>query len=92
MAATSSSSSSSLALAAGLGAAAGALALAYARRPRAPYDGSLDEVSALVRPNIRRLEPYRCARDDYEEGVLLDANENAFGPVEIVGVREKVEC
>ena len=81
MAATSSSSSSSLALAAGLGAAAGALALAYARRPRAPYDGSLDEVSALVRPNIRRLEPYRCARDDYEEGVLLDANENAFGPV-----------
>ena len=34
---------------------------------------------AIVRPNIRKLEPYRCARDDYEEGVLLDANENAYG-------------
>ena len=37
-------------------------------------------VKALVRPNILALEPYRCARDDYEEGVLLDANENSFGP------------
>ena len=34
----------------------------------------------LVRKNIRELEPYRCARDDYSEGILLDANENAFGP------------
>jgi histidinol-phosphate aminotransferase len=24
-------------------------------------------------------QPYRCARDDYSEGVLLDANENALG-------------
>ncbi|KAK9479410.1 pyridoxal phosphate-dependent transferase [Lipomyces japonicus] len=34
----------------------------------------------LVRPNILVLEPYRCARDDYKTGVLLDANENAYGP------------
>ena len=39
-----------------------------------------DAVKALVRPNILALEPYRCARDDYEEGILLDANENSFGP------------
>ncbi|ORX39885.1 histidinol-phosphate transaminase [Kockovaella imperatae] len=35
----------------------------------------------LIRPNILSLEPYRCARDDYSEGVLLDANENAMGSV-----------
>ncbi|WWC90015.1 histidinol-phosphate transaminase [Kwoniella dendrophila CBS 6074] len=34
----------------------------------------------LVRPNILALQPYRCARDDYSAGVLLDANENAIGP------------
>ena len=34
----------------------------------------------LARPNILALHPYRCARDDYSEGVLLDANENALGP------------
>ncbi|EGF83239.1 hypothetical protein BATDEDRAFT_3086, partial [Batrachochytrium dendrobatidis JAM81] len=33
-----------------------------------------------VRPNIYALLPYRCARDDYKEGILLDANENSFGP------------
>ncbi|KAI8865816.1 histidinol-phosphate aminotransferase [Ramicandelaber brevisporus] len=38
------------------------------------------DVDSLVRPNIKTLKPYRCARDDYSEGVLLDANENAFGP------------
>eukprot|EP01052_Picozoa_sp_SAG31_P022105 SAG31_NODE_1743_length_7383_cov_21.902389_2_plen_800_part_00 len=37
-------------------------------------------LEAVVRPNIWALEPYRCARDDYTEGVLLDANENSFGP------------
>jgi histidinol-phosphate aminotransferase len=36
--------------------------------------------SRLARKNILELAPYRCARDDYSEGVLLDANENAFGP------------
>ncbi|WFD24713.1 histidinol-phosphate transaminase [Malassezia equina] len=34
----------------------------------------------VVRPNILALQPYRCARDDFQEGVLLDANENAMGP------------
>lgn len=34
----------------------------------------------LVRPNIATLEPYRCARDDFKEGILLDANENTHGP------------
>lgn len=34
----------------------------------------------LIRPNILTLEPYRCARDDYKVGVLLDANENTHGP------------
>lgn len=33
----------------------------------------------LVRPNILRLTPYRCARDDYDSGILLDANENSLG-------------
>jgi histidinol-phosphate aminotransferase len=34
----------------------------------------------LARKNILELQPYRCARDDYSDGVLLDANENAYGP------------
>jgi len=34
----------------------------------------------LARINILELQPYRCARDDYSTGILLDANENAFGP------------
>ncbi|CUM65108.1 uncharacterized protein PRCAT00002734001 [Priceomyces carsonii] len=34
----------------------------------------------LVRPNILTLEPYRCARDDFKVGILLDANENTYGP------------
>ena len=37
-------------------------------------------LQALVRPNIWALQAYHCARDDYTEGVLLDANENSFGP------------
>lgn len=32
----------------------------------------------LIRPNIRQLQPYRCARDDYSLGILLDANENPY--------------
>lgn len=36
-------------------------------------------VMGLIRRNILELEPYRCARDDYSEGILLDANENSFG-------------
>ena len=38
------------------------------------------DLSKVIRPNILALKPYRCARDDYSEGVLLDANENAYGP------------
>lgn len=37
----------------------------------------------IARKNILELQPYRCARDDYSEGVLLDANENAFGPTSL---------
>jgi len=41
------------------------------QRPFHPHD--------LMRKNVLELEPYRCARDDYSEGTLLDANENSFG-------------
>jgi histidinol-phosphate aminotransferase len=37
------------------------------------------DVEALIRPNIRALKPYRSARQDHQTGILLDANENAFG-------------
>ena len=37
------------------------------------------DIETLIRPNIRALKPYRSARQDYLSGVLLDANENAFG-------------
>lgn len=35
----------------------------------------------LVRSNIRQLRPYRSARQDHLEGILLDANENSFGSI-----------
>ncbi|EIM23286.1 histidinol-phosphate aminotransferase [Wallemia mellicola CBS 633.66] len=38
------------------------------------------DIEQIIRPNILSLEPYRCARDDYDQGILLDANENALGP------------
>jgi histidinol-phosphate aminotransferase len=37
------------------------------------------DIEQAIRPNIRSLNPYRSARDDYKEGILLDANENALG-------------
>lgn len=37
-------------------------------------------LSGLVRENIKTLEPYHCARYDYTDGILLDANENSIGP------------
>ncbi|CAA7268491.1 unnamed protein product [Cyclocybe aegerita] len=37
------------------------------------------DIEKVIRPNILSLQPYRCARDDYKEGILLDANENALG-------------
>lgn len=38
-------------------------------------------INELVRKNILELEPYTSARQSHLEGVLLDANENALGPV-----------
>lgn len=41
------------------------------------------DLSKCARPNILQLQPYRCARDDYKDdgtNILLDANENAYGP------------
>lgn len=38
------------------------------------------DIEKVIRPNILSLHPYRCARDDYKDGILLDANENALGP------------
>lgn len=41
------------------------------------------DLKSLIRPNIRRLKPYHSAREDFEEGLLLDANENSQGaPIE----------
>ena len=45
---------------------------------KSPFD-----ISTCARRNILDLQPYRCARDDYKDdgnNVLLDANENAYGP------------
>ncbi len=40
-------------------------------------------IDKIVRENIRDLKPYRPARDDFDSGILLDANENSFGsPIE----------
>jgi histidinol-phosphate aminotransferase len=36
-------------------------------------------IEKLVRENIRKLKPYTSARDQYSEGILLDANENSLG-------------
>lgn len=36
-------------------------------------------VNKLVRENIKTLTPYRSARDDFDTGILLDANENSYG-------------
>ncbi|SCU86327.1 LAME_0D05644g1_1 [Lachancea meyersii CBS 8951] len=38
------------------------------------------DLTKIVRPKILNLKPYRCARDDFKEGILLDANENPHGP------------
>ncbi|GAA5994016.1 hypothetical protein JCM5350_001610 [Sporobolomyces pararoseus] len=37
------------------------------------------KLEQAIRSNILALSPYRCARDDYNEGILLDANENSLG-------------
>ncbi|RPD56929.1 histidinol-phosphate aminotransferase [Lentinus tigrinus ALCF2SS1-7] len=52
------------------------LGLAADKYPTKPAHFDIERV---IRPNILALHPYRCARDDYSEGILLDANENALG-------------
>ena len=52
------------------------LGLDPSRYPTKPAHFDIEQV---IRPNILALQPYRCARDDYSEGILLDANENALG-------------
>ncbi|MBW0549808.1 hypothetical protein O181_089523 [Austropuccinia psidii MF-1] len=37
------------------------------------------DIKSILRNNILNLKPYRCARDDYSKGILLDANENSLG-------------
>lgn len=51
------------------------------------------DLNQIIRPNILTLEPYRCARDDYKVGILLDANENTHGPAlnEISGLEQTLE-
>ncbi|KZS97227.1 histidinol-phosphate aminotransferase [Sistotremastrum niveocremeum HHB9708] len=44
-----------------------------------PLRPSHFNIEAVIRPNILALHPYRCARDDYQSGILLDANENSLG-------------
>lgn len=39
------------------------------------------ELEKLVRKNILNLKPYTSARDKYQDGLFLDANENSFGSV-----------
>lgn len=39
------------------------------------------QLENLVRPNILKLKPYVSARDNYQDGILLDANENSYGSV-----------
>jgi len=52
------------------------LGLAPSSKPLYPQHFDIEKV---VRPNILTLQPYRCARDDYKDGILLDANENSLG-------------
>ncbi len=39
------------------------------------------KIESIVRKNILQLKPYTSAREDHLTGILLDANENSFGPV-----------
>ncbi len=47
--------------------------------PQGPAKPAHFDIEKVIRPNILSLHPYRCARDDYQEGILLDANENSLG-------------
>jgi len=48
-----------------------------------PTQTTTGRAAKLARPNVLSLQPYRCARDDYDSGILLDANENALGPASL---------
>jgi len=39
------------------------------------------DLDKLVRPSVKSLTPYSCARDEFQgkEGIFLDANENPYG-------------
>ena len=41
----------------------------------------MNDISKLVRDNVRSLIPYSCARDEFrgKEGIFMDANENPYG-------------
>lgn len=41
----------------------------------------MKSIERLVRKNILNLKPYTSARDIYQDGIFLDANENSFGSV-----------
>ena len=49
------------------------------------------KLESIVRANILAMTKYHCARDDYSSGVLLDANENAFGPICKLELGSKVD-
>lgn len=38
-------------------------------------------IQSFIRPELLKLKPYTSARHLYQEGTMLDANENAFGSV-----------
>lgn len=78
---TSVTATTALAAAAGMFLLGGASAALLFRPKRAAPASRKKKrtVQDLVRPNILALQPYRCARDDYDSGILLDANENSIG-------------
>ncbi|KAI6121945.1 pyridoxal phosphate-dependent transferase [Pisolithus sp. B1] len=64
------------------------LGLAPSVQPQRPAHFDIEKV---IRPNILSLHPYRCARDDYQEGILLDANENSQGhSISLLGKTEEL--
>lgn len=67
-----------------LGVNEAALKLAKAHKPE-HFD-----LEKIVRPNILSLQPYHTVRDDYQVNMLLDANENSYGPM--LGAQDATEA
>ncbi|KAI6165909.1 pyridoxal phosphate-dependent transferase [Pisolithus thermaeus] len=64
------------------------LGLTPSVKPQRPAHFDIEKV---IRPNILSLHPYRCARDDYQDGILLDANENSQGhSISLLGKTEEL--